>query len=274
VRGAGEALAYSASLIQSAMKMHTSLPAETLQRALDALGPWFYRFEFDNQAHTVSFADENALEIHESRAQCIFPFLDECFKGRWHDVSCLDVACHEGWFAFQIAQRGARLVKGIDIRPERIERANFIKEAGAITNTSFEVRDLFTLDPAREGVFDLTLFLGILYHLEDPVRGFRAVRALTRDVCVIEGQVARFHENIATAWGSKEEIRSGPACVVIDADPQHSPAGAGVSLVPSLEALQKIIRAAGFRRQELVQPVPSLHEQYVHFDRVIVFAFV
>jgi len=255
------------------MKIHTSLPAQALQRKLDALGPWFYRFEFDNGARAESLADENALRIHQSRAQCIFPFLDEHFKGRWRDVSCLDVACHEGWFAFQIAQRGAKLVKGIDIRAERIERANFIREAGAIANASFEARDLFSFDPAREGVFDLTLFLGLFYHLEDPVRGFRAVRALTRELCVVEGQVARSKENLTTAWGSKEEIRSGPACVLLDADPQHSPAATGLSLVPSLEALQKMIRAAGFRRQELVRPGPSLHEQYVHSDRVILFAF-
>jgi tRNA (mo5U34)-methyltransferase len=116
---------------ESSMRIHTSLPAESLQRALDALGPWFYRFEFDNQAHTVSFADENALGIHTSLAQCIFPFLDEYFKGRWHDVSCLDVACHEGWFAFQIARRGARLVKGIDLRPERIDRARSARGGAA-----------------------------------------------------------------------------------------------------------------------------------------------
>jgi len=97
---------------------------------------------------------------------------------------------------------------------------------------------------------------------------------LTRDVCIIEGQVARSKENITTAWGNRREIRSGPGCVVIDADPQHSPVSTGVSLVPSLEALQKIIRAAGFRRQELVQPDSSLHEQYINFDRVIVFAYV
>jgi tRNA (mo5U34)-methyltransferase len=256
------------------MRIHTSLPAQYLQDKLDALGPWFYRFEFDDRVRTESFADENALGIHESRVECIFPFLDRYLAGRWHDVSCLDVACHEGWFTFQIAQRGARLARGIDIRPDRIERANFIKEAGAFTNVSFGVRDLFVLDPAQDGVYDLTLFLGIFYHLEDPVRGFRAVRALTRDVCIIEGQVARFNENITTAWGSKHEIRSGPACVVIEADPQHSPIPTGIALVPSLNALRKMIRAAGFQRLELVQPTISLHEQYVNFDRVVLFAFV
>jgi tRNA (mo5U34)-methyltransferase len=257
-----------------AMKIHTLLPTEGLKARLAALGSWFYEFEFDNEVRTECFADENALRIHQSRVQCILPFLDKTFEGRWRDVSCLDVACHEGWFAIQIAQRGARFVKGIDIRPDRIERANFIREAGGIDNARFEVRDLFTLTPEQDGAYDLTLFLGIFYHLEDPVRAFRAMRAMTRSVCVIEGQVARFNENITTAWGNRQETRSGPACVVIDADPHHSSISSGISFVPSLDALRRIIRAAGFRKVELVNPTPSLHEQYVNFDRVIIFAFV
>jgi tRNA (mo5U34)-methyltransferase len=257
-----------------AMTIHTSLDPDQLKERLAALGPWFYRFEFDNRVATESFADENALRIHESRVQCIFPYLDQTFGGRWPEISCLDVACHEGWFALQIAQRGALAVKGIDIRPDRIERANFIRNAGGIDNAHFEVRDLFTLNPEQDGVYDLTLFLGIFYHLEDPVRAFRSVRALTRNVCIIEGQVARFEGTLTTAWGSSQETRSGPACVVIDADPHHSSLSGGISLVPTLGALRKIIRAAGFRALELFNPSPSLHEQYVNLDRVIVLAFV
>jgi tRNA (mo5U34)-methyltransferase len=256
-----------------AMKIHTSLPAQYLQARIDTLGPWFYEFEFDNRVRTNSFADQNALGIHESRVQCILPVLDRYFAGRWREISCLDVACHEGWFTFQIAQRGVKLARGVDIRPDRIERANLIKEAGAFTNVDFEVRDLFTLSPPQDGVYDLTLFLGVFYHLEDPVRGIRAMRSLTRNVCVIEGQVARFKDNITTAWGSQQEIRSGPACAVVDADPQHTTTPTSISLVPSLEALKKIIRAAGFQRVELVEPGPSLHEQYINSDRVILFAF-
>jgi len=55
-------------------------------------------------------------------------------------VSCLDIACREGWFSFRIARRGVQLVKGIDIRPERIERADFVRGAGTVADVLFEVR--------------------------------------------------------------------------------------------------------------------------------------
>jgi tRNA (mo5U34)-methyltransferase len=255
------------------MKVQTNLRVEEVAAKLRQLGPWFYPFEFQNGAK-AELLDQSALVIHESRAAGIFPILDHHFQNRWSNVSCLDIACHEGWFSLQIAQRGARLVKGIDVRPERIERANFIRDAGGFTNATFLVRDLFDMTPAHDGVFDITFFLGIFYHLEDPVRGFRLVRRLTKQVCVVEGQVARHNGRVTTAWGRRDELRAGPACVVIDADPNHTSPGSAVCVVPSLEALQKIVRAAGFTRTELVQPDASMHEQFLAFDRVMLFAFV
>jgi tRNA (mo5U34)-methyltransferase len=255
------------------MKVQTKLPYEEVAVKLRTLGPWFYPFEFQNGAK-AELLDESALRIHESRAQGIFPVLDRHFQGRWPSISCLDIACHEGWFSLQIAQRGAGMVRGIDIRPERIEKANFIRDAAGFNKTTYEIGDLFDLSPSRNGVFDLTFFLGIFYHLEDPVRAFRLVRALTAELCVIEGQVARHQGSLVTAWGRRDELRAGPTCIVIDADPNHIAPGSAVCLVPSLEALQKIIRAAGFTRTELVHPTAGVHEQYLSYDRVMLFAFV
>ncbi len=259
--------------IFKSMRIHTSMPAEQAAERLHKLGPWFYPFVFQTGAK-AEILDQSALVIHQSRASGIFPLLDRHFQGRWPNVSCLDIACHEGWFSLQIAQRGARSVRGIDVRPERIEKANFIREAGGFTNVKFEVGDFFSLSPERDGTFDLTLFLGIFYHLEDPVRGFRQARALTREVCAIEGQVIRHQGKIMSGWRRKDDVRSGPACAVIDADPNHIAPGAAVCVVPSLEALQHIIRAAGFSRTELVQAKPGMHEQYLSLDRVMLLAFV
>jgi tRNA (mo5U34)-methyltransferase len=255
------------------MKVQTNLRTEEVAAKLRKLGPSFYPFEFRNGAK-AELLDQSALVIHESRAAGIFPVLDRHFQGRWPSVSCLDVDCHEGWFSLQMAQRGARLIEGIDVRSEWIEKANFIRNAAEFANATYRIGDLFDLTPARDGVFDLTLFLGIFYHLEDPVRGFRLVRALTKEVCVVEGQVARHQGRVTTAWGKRDELRAGPACSVIDADPNHTSPGSAICMVPSLEALQKIVRAAGFTRTELVRPTAGMHEQFLAFDRVMLFAFV
>jgi tRNA (mo5U34)-methyltransferase len=48
------------------------------------------------------------------------------------------------------------------------------------------VANFATVDRARLGTFDVVLFLGVLYHLKEPLSALEAVRHLTRGVAVIE----------------------------------------------------------------------------------------
>jgi tRNA (mo5U34)-methyltransferase len=48
------------------------------------------------------------------------------------------------------------------------------------------VDDFATLDPASLGTFDIVLFLGVLYHLREPLTALQAVRRFTSGVAVIE----------------------------------------------------------------------------------------
>ena len=129
------------------------------------------------------------------------------FGDRWERIECLDMACHQGWFAVQAALRGARRVHGFDVRAEHVARASMISELAGLTNTSFEQRNLFDLDPESDGRYDLTLFLGILYHLDNPVGALKLARAMTKELCVIETQVARAAPELKYRWGGTAELR-------------------------------------------------------------------
>lgn len=48
------------------------------------------------------------------------------------------------------------------------------------------VDDFMTCDLAALGGFDVTLFLGVLYHLKEPLTALQRLRALTREVAVVE----------------------------------------------------------------------------------------
>ncbi len=43
------------------------------------------------------------------------------------------------------------------------------------------------------GAFDVTLFLGVLYHLREPLRALECLRHLTREVAVIETEAVHFN---------------------------------------------------------------------------------
>jgi tRNA (mo5U34)-methyltransferase len=246
-------------------------PKDRVASELDRFDDWFYEFKFSNGAETRA-VHPDLPATHEARAELVFPYLDEVFGDRWAEIDCLDMACHQGWFAIQAALRGARRVFGVDIREEHVARARLVAELTGVQATRFERRNLYDLAPATDGVFDLTLFLGILYHLEDPVGALKVARALTRGLCVIETQVARPAPDLTFMWGPDPTPRHGHAIAVGRVDEHHVAEGGSVVLVPTLEALYALLRGVGFSRIELAEPPAGIQEQFARRDRVVVFA--
>jgi tRNA (mo5U34)-methyltransferase len=251
----------------------TQLERKQVQAALAAYDDWFYDFSFANGASS-RLEDPFIVATHLTRAELVFPVLDERFGERWRDVRCLDMACHQGWFAMQTALRGAREVRGVDVRAEHIARARLVADLADLDNASFEQGNLFDLDPDREGTFALTLFLGILYHLEDPVGALKRARALTEELCVIETQVARPAPAVSFRWGPDPDVRTGPAIAVGRVDELHAAEGEAVVLVPTLEALYDLLYAVGFSTVTRAEPPPAAQEQYAAGERVVLFAEV
>jgi hypothetical protein len=250
----------------------STLPKRRLKTALSNWTDWFYAFDFREGVSTQT--DPVVNRIHRTRADLILPFLDDVFQDRWSEMRCLDVASHQGWFAFQLALRGSREVRGIDVREEHIERACALRGLAGLQNVGFQKRDLYALDAERDGLYDLTLFLGVLYHLDSPLEALRIVRSVTSHLCVVETQVARPAPEMSSLWGSSPEIRRGPAMAVVPSDEGHVEGERSVVLVPTLDALYRLLRAAGFGRLYRSVPPRDAHEQYVDSDRVVVFAFV
>lgn len=255
------------------LDLPTELERRNVEAALGAHDDWFYEFSFVNGAST-GIGDPFVADTHATRAELVFPMLDDVFARRWSEVECIDMACHQGWFAVQTALRGAARVHGIDVRPEHIARAELVTRLAGLSNAEFELRNLFDLDPRRDGVFDLTLFLGILYHLEDPVGALKKARAMTRELCVIETQVARAAPSLTYMWGSDPNPRTGSAIAVGKLDEHHAAEGGAVVLVPTLEALHDLLHAVGFKNVRTAKPPPGAQKQYAIGDRVILFAEV
>lgn len=266
-------LAACAMCYDTVMEIHplpTTEPRAALQTGLDARAPWFYALAFDNGAQTPGeSATINA--IHRARYDAIFPHLDRLFAGRWPSVRCLDLACHEGWFALHAAMRGAA-VRGVDIRPDHIAKARWLADQTGLPNVRFTEGDLFVPDDSHADGYDLLLFIGIFYHLEDPMRALRIARSLTRGVCVLEGTVARA-ATMEAVWGPDDLLRRGPGAIILPADEVHTGSGGGITLVPSLDGLRTMLLRAWFAAVHLALPTEGDPPVYGDRDRVIVFAY-
>lgn len=124
-------------------------------------------------------------------------------------MRCLDIGTMDGFWAFELERRGAGEVVASDVldamrldhfvadrlRGERYRRdseRNF-RLAAELRNSRTELRDLnvYDLDPAAVGEFDLVVMGYVLQMLRDPLRALEAVRRVCRGQLILLETVSR-----------------------------------------------------------------------------------
>lgn len=113
----------------------------------------------------------------------------------------LDVGAWDGFFAFEAERRGARRVVALDAyewtgtppgwagrRHELPPKRRGFDVARAALGSSVEciVGDFTTMDLDGLGTFDVVLFSGVLYHLEDPLGALRRLARVTSELAIVE----------------------------------------------------------------------------------------
>lgn len=94
----------------------------------------------------------------------------------------LDIGCSDGYYSFRAESSGASEVLAIDDESSFLAESNGFRTAARIlgSNVTYAVRDVENLDTARDGEFDLVLFVNVLYHLKNPVRALERIASVTR----------------------------------------------------------------------------------------------
>jgi len=245
-----------------------------IRQGIEELGPWFYRFEFGAGLETTPAIPPSVVDIFETRLRMLTSAVDTHFGGRLREIECLDIGCHEGFYSLAVARRGVRSVVAIDARPENLKRARFVAEAMGVGNIVFRQGLVESLAADLGRTFELTLFLGLLYHVEDPMRCLRQVAAVTGELCVLETQVVDEVEG-CTEWGSRDWTRPYQGVLAVIDEAGEFDAGnreTGVTPMatcPSPKALLFMLKQAGFRRAEILPPPPGAYEQHARGKRVV-----
>jgi len=238
---------------------------------------WFYPLTLPDGRALPSTHDGKVDAIHVTRARMLDAFVAKQFPGDRGALNAVDLACHQGWFSLQLARAGFGTVAAIDARHEHVADAGLLAQIYELDAISPRQRDVFALKPEQDGLYDLVLMFGLLYHLENPVGALRVARSLAKTACVIETQVVP-HLSGMVDWGSYEYVRPLKGCfgIIDEIDETHAPEASvtGVCLAPSTEGLLWLLRAVGFS-DAFVLPVPDDgYEQLRHGKRVMVAAIV
>jgi SAM-dependent methyltransferase len=154
--------------------------------------------------------------------------------------TALDLGCGVGYYSAMLRDLGFQ-TSAADGRAENISEAR-VRHSGI----DFRVAD--AEDPALPalGVFDFVICLGLLYHLENPLRGIRNLRALTGKLLLMESMVVPDDE---------------PYLVVLDEPAGEDQSLGAVSCYPSEGAIVKMAYRAGFPHVYKFRELPN-HELY------------
>jgi tRNA (mo5U34)-methyltransferase len=153
----------------------------------------------------------------------------------------LDVGAWDGYFSFECERRGAARVVASDSYSWGGagwgSKAGFEIAREALGSNVEDVHlDVMELDPARIGTFDVVLFLGVLYHMRDPLGALERVSSVTSDLLIVETEVGMLlNRRPAAAFYPGAELARDPTNW----------------WAPNPAAVSGMLRSVGFRTVEV-----------------------
>jgi tRNA (mo5U34)-methyltransferase len=144
---------------------------------IEALGPWFHNLHLPDGRQTAP--DHPLGDFPAYKWAAIAPHIPEDLDG-W---TALDVGSNAGFYSFELARRGAH-VTGLEPDERYLVQARWAAGVFGL-DVEFRQGDVYDLLHAIE-MWDLVLFMGVLYHLRHPLLGLDAVARTVRRLLVLQ----------------------------------------------------------------------------------------
>lgn len=246
------------------------LTRDEIQSEVERLAPFHHNMQLPHGLSTYVVGkseDASTADRYGSFVQLGFPPLLRHFGGTLRGKRVLDVACNCGGFSIEAAKHGAENVLGFDVVDRYLEQANLLKRAHELENVEFKKLSVEEVSEETVGERDITLCLGILYHLEDPILAFKKLAAVTTSAILVDTAVARLRFRRNAYWlmktlrkfdgGTTGRWRTEAVC----------------QLVPTEKAVFKLLNLAGFSNIQRITPeVKGLEKRYYTKTRLVVLA--
>jgi tRNA (mo5U34)-methyltransferase len=142
---------------------------EQIASLIQSVGFWYHQIEL---APGITTPGMNAsLKVLENLDSLGLP---KEAKG----LRVLDIGCRDGYFAFEMERRGAEVI-GIDYAPSHT--TGFDVAAKILdSKVPYILENVYNLIPETYGTFDIVLFLGVIYHLRNPLLALDKIRTVMK----------------------------------------------------------------------------------------------
>lgn len=212
---------------------------------LDKLQPWFHQIDLGNGLFTkTASAFGEPLEHPAGVWNTIKDVLPQDLTGK----SVLDVGCNAGFYALEAKRRGARRVLGVDGQRQHVRQAVFVRNVLGL-DVEFRRLNVYELTRRNVGEFDVTLALGLIYHLKHLILALENLFAVTRELLIIETAVMPPKR---TPQPFDHHLGRLVPLAYLD-NPLDAKEQVFNWFLPSVEALTALLKTVGFTEVEVVQ---------------------
>jgi tRNA (mo5U34)-methyltransferase len=222
---------------------------EEILAELKRLEPWFHRIDLGDGLYTKT---ESVMGEPVDHPHGPWQTIQRLLPGDLDGKTLLDVGCNAGFYAFEAKRRGAGRVLGVDGQRQHVRQGLFVRKALGL-EVEFRRLNVYELGPRTVGQFDITLALGLLYHLKHPILALEKLYEVTKELLIIETAIMppeRTPESFTHPLGEQQMLLH-PLVYV------ENPAAAKEQVfnwfLPSVPALTALLRNTGFDQVEVVE---------------------
>jgi tRNA (mo5U34)-methyltransferase len=222
---------------------------EEILSELERLQPWFHRIDLGGGLYTKT---ESVMGEPLDHPAGPWETIGKCIPEDLTGKSVLDVGCNAGFYAVEAKRRGARRVLGVDGQRQHVRQAVFVRKVLGL-DIEYRRMNVYELTRRRVGEFDITLALGLIYHLKHLVLALENLYEVTRGLLVVETAILppeRTPESFAHPLG-RDLMRLHPLAYV--ENPHAAKEQVFNWFLPGVEALTALLRNTGFDEVEVAE---------------------
>jgi 2-polyprenyl-3-methyl-5-hydroxy-6-metoxy-1,4-benzoquinol methylase len=210
---------------------------------IDALKPWFHSIDLGDG---MRIQRDPVYGEDTTYPKSVWEAIKKLLPGNIKGLRVLDVGCNAGYFSVEMKRAGASYVLGIEGFPQYLAQAKLVRD---ILQIDLDLRELNVYQVTEDlGQFDITLFLGVLYHLKHPLLALENLAKVTEGILVVESAILpdfpSTNSQISDYGGPIHELR-----FVGNEPAGNQPGVVGLQnwFIPSLTCLRAFLQTIGFR---------------------------
>ncbi|MEO6324679.1 MAG: DUF1698 domain-containing protein [Thermoanaerobaculia bacterium] len=229
---------------------------EEIEAGVERLRPWFHQIDL---GHGIRTKTASASGEHVDHPLPTWDYIRHCLPDDLTGKSVIDIGCNGGFYSVEAKRRNAARVLGVDAQRYQVRQAQFVRRALGL-DIEFRRMSVYDLTPRTVGVFDVTLALGLVYHLKHLVLALENLFQITRELLVLETAILMSDAFVgeATYPGSTQNMVLHPMAYIDNAADAKEPVYNW--FLPSPKAMEALLRNVGFEDVSIFS---------VHGDRAV-----